>query len=233
LLYTNLSGEELERKVNDSWKEGVNYLNGQKVSGFSGGVLKSSAYVASVKDAMDGAGLTEMTLSLGFGIAAARNKTIMVKKVKKPEVGKISERISDSKTVQKNIELSKKVRGTKGNVDDISWSLNKNGANINGRYYSGHALERMAPDTPVVRAALNTRAQEIAKNKGLVPGTKDYYDFVKNYIQPRNIPPSVVEDAISNGVKTPGNQINTWKYETNDVIVIKNNSGDVITVIPK
>ncbi|EGB9983304.1 hypothetical protein ABFW39_002890 [Listeria monocytogenes] len=79
LLYTNLTGEELERKVNDSWKEGVNYLNGQKVSGFSGGVLKSSAYVASVKDAMDDAGLTEMTLSLGFGIAAARNKTIMTK----------------------------------------------------------------------------------------------------------------------------------------------------------
>ncbi|MBC1703014.1 hypothetical protein HB953_13885, partial [Listeria welshimeri] len=50
-----------------------------KVSGFSGGVLKSSAYVASVKDAMDDAGLTEMTLSLGFGIAAARNKTIMTK----------------------------------------------------------------------------------------------------------------------------------------------------------
>ncbi|MBC1350148.1 hypothetical protein HCX58_10945 [Listeria welshimeri] len=111
LLYTNLSGEELERKVNDSWKEGVNYLNGQKVSGFSGGVLKSSAYVASVKDAMDDAGLTEMTLSLGFGIAAARNKTIMAKKVKEPEVGKISERIkNDSKTVQKNIELSKKAR---------------------------------------------------------------------------------------------------------------------------
>lgn len=111
LLYTNLTGEELERKVNDSWKEGVNYLNGQKVSGFSGGVLKSSAYVASVKDAMDDAGLTEMTLSLGFGIAAARNKTIMAKKVKEPEVGKISERIkNDSKTVQKNIELSKKAR---------------------------------------------------------------------------------------------------------------------------
>lgn len=110
LLYTNLSGEELERKVNDSWKEGVNYLNGQKVSGFSGGVLKSSAYVASVKDAMDDAGLTEMTLSLGFGIAAARNKTIMAKKVKEPEVGKISECINDSKTVQKNIELSKKAR---------------------------------------------------------------------------------------------------------------------------
>ncbi|MBC1250596.1 hypothetical protein HB801_12125, partial [Listeria welshimeri] len=84
LLYTNLSGEELERKVNDSWKEGVNYLNGQKVSGFSGGVLKSSAYVASVKDAMDDAGLTEMTLSLGFGIAAARNKAVIPEKTPNP-----------------------------------------------------------------------------------------------------------------------------------------------------
>ncbi|EAE5893808.1 hypothetical protein KCU02_002951, partial [Listeria monocytogenes] len=40
LLYTSLSGEELERKVNDSWKEGINYLNGQKVSGLSGATLR-------------------------------------------------------------------------------------------------------------------------------------------------------------------------------------------------
>ncbi|HAK1620494.1 TPA: hypothetical protein H1051_002749, partial [Listeria monocytogenes] len=80
LLYTNLSGEELERKVNDSWKEGINYLNGQKVSGFSGATLRSSAYVASMKDWTDDAGLTDMALGLGFGIAAARNKPIMPKK---------------------------------------------------------------------------------------------------------------------------------------------------------
>ncbi|HHR2706795.1 TPA: hypothetical protein ACSZAX_15035, partial [Listeria monocytogenes] len=73
LLYTSLSGEELERKVNDSWKEGINYLNGQKVSGLSGATLRSSAYVASMKDWTDDAGLTDMALSLGFGIAAARN----------------------------------------------------------------------------------------------------------------------------------------------------------------
>ncbi|WP_258319329.1 hypothetical protein [Listeria monocytogenes] len=110
-----------------------------------------------------------------------------------------------------------------GAVDDISWSLNKDGATINGRKYSGHALERMAPDTPEIRAQLNTRAQEIAKSKGYVPGTKDYSAFMKKYIQPRNIPPTVIEDAISNGVKTSGNQLNTWKFE----------AGDVITVIPK
>ncbi|WP_346417793.1 NAD(P)-dependent oxidoreductase, partial [Listeria monocytogenes] len=79
-LYTNLSGEELERKVNDSWKEGINYLNGQKVSGFSGATLRSSAYVASMKDWTDDAGLTDMALGLGFGIAAARNKVIIPKK---------------------------------------------------------------------------------------------------------------------------------------------------------
>lgn len=79
ILYTNLSGEELERKVNDAWKDGVNYLNGQKVTGFSGATLRSSAYVASVKDAMDDAGLTDMALGLGFGIAVARNKALRTK----------------------------------------------------------------------------------------------------------------------------------------------------------
>ncbi|HBM3438743.1 TPA: hypothetical protein LWH10_002065 [Listeria innocua] len=79
ILYTNLSGEKLERKVNDAWKDGVNYLNGQKVTGFSGATLRSSAYVASVKDAMDDAGLTDMALGLGFGVAVARNKALRTK----------------------------------------------------------------------------------------------------------------------------------------------------------
>ncbi|ARM71975.1 hypothetical protein LMxysn_0340 [Listeria monocytogenes] len=80
ISYTELSGEELERRVNDSWKEGINYLNGQKVAGISAGILKASAYVASMKDTMDDAGLTDMALGLGFGIAAARNKAIIPKK---------------------------------------------------------------------------------------------------------------------------------------------------------
>ncbi|MCN72853.1 hypothetical protein CCE97_14930, partial [Listeria monocytogenes] len=55
ISYIELSGEELERRVNDSWKDGVNYLSGQKISGASAGILKSSAYVANMKDAMDDA----------------------------------------------------------------------------------------------------------------------------------------------------------------------------------
>ncbi|MBC1376261.1 hypothetical protein HCB45_10835 [Listeria sp. FSL L7-0091] len=100
ILYTNLSGEELERKVNDAWKDGVNYLNGQKVTGFSGVTLRSSAYVASVKDAMDDAGLTDMALGLGFGIAAARNKSIIDGKTSssKTKKGTINEQKNDYET---------------------------------------------------------------------------------------------------------------------------------------
>ncbi|EEO6566769.1 hypothetical protein G6H68_002096 [Listeria monocytogenes] len=126
LLYTNLSGEELERRVNDSWKEGVNYLNGQKVSGFSGGVLKSSAYVASVKDAMDDAGLTEMTLSLGFGIAAARNKAIVVKKANGSGNLKIPQGLSQ-KQFDDMSTLLKKELGSIG--DDIFVQGSRAGGN--------------------------------------------------------------------------------------------------------
>ncbi|EAD9125306.1 hypothetical protein AOC40_14140 [Listeria monocytogenes] len=106
ILYTNLSGEELERKVNDAWKDGVNYLNGQKVTGFSGATLRSSAYVASVKDAMDDAGLSEMALGLGFGIAAARNKAVIPKKQDDLKVSNFNK-----EQILKNIEVSKKARG--------------------------------------------------------------------------------------------------------------------------
>ncbi|ARM71766.1 hypothetical protein LMxysn_0131 [Listeria monocytogenes] len=99
ISYTELSGEELERRVNDSWKEGINYLNGQKVAGISAGILKASAYVASMKDTMDDAGLTDMALGLGFGIAAARNKVIIPKKasgakVPNPDIGVAQSRIN-------------------------------------------------------------------------------------------------------------------------------------------
>ncbi|AIS61006.1 T7SS effector LXG polymorphic toxin [Listeria ivanovii] len=80
ISYTELSGEDLERKVNDSWKEGVNYLTGQKVTDASAGVLRTSAYIASGKDIMDDTGLTDMALSAGFGIAAARNKLVIEEK---------------------------------------------------------------------------------------------------------------------------------------------------------
>lgn len=101
----------------------------------------------------------------------------------------------------------------------------KGGATIGGRKYSEHALERMAPNTIQVRAELEKRALA----KGLKPGTKAY----KNFVDPRNIPPMVVEDTIRNVRPVPGNKPGTLKYEGKDVTVIANEKGDVITVIPK
>ncbi|MBM5721781.1 hypothetical protein D8X92_13890 [Listeria ivanovii] len=125
ILYTELSGEELERKVNDSWKDGVNYLNGQKVSGASAGILKSSAYVASMKDTMDDAGLTDMTMSLGFGIAAARNKQILAKKMEKMKLAKVGRWMS-SVEYKKMKKTGKVQMSENGNRAYVAYPADKN-----------------------------------------------------------------------------------------------------------
>ncbi|MFU2088473.1 hypothetical protein [Avibacterium avium] len=103
---------------------------------------------------------------------------------------------------------------------------------INGRKYSAHSLERMAPGTLEVKAELSSRAHNLAIKKGLQPRSEKYYSLVKSYIVPRNIPPMVIEDNIKNGVKTISRE-NTFMYIGNDIKVITNQKGDVITVIPK
>lgn len=117
-------------------------------------------------------------------------------------------------------------------TDEIGWSMPKGGGEINGRKYSQHALERMEPDTPEVKATLTSRAIKKAEELGYKPQTKEFSDFIKKYVDPRNIPPSVIEDAIMNTKKTPGNG-GTFVRKTKDVKVIINEAGDVITVIPK
>lgn len=107
------------------------------------------------------------------------------------------------------------------------------GSTINERWYSQHALERMAPDTPAVRAELNSRAIQSAKSQGLQPGTKAYSNFIDKCVDPRGIPPTVIEDAVKNGRRTAGNSSGTWVYKTQDVTVITNNTGGVVTVIPR
>ena len=65
---------------------------------------------------------------------------------------------------------------------------------IDGRYYTGHALDRM---------------------------------------QGRGVTPTVVEDAIQNGTVSAGNEVGTLRYANENVQVILNNKGGVITVYPK
>lgn len=109
--------------------------------------------------------------------------------------------------------------------------MSKGGGTINGREYSEHALERMAPDTPEVRAELNTRAVERAREAGLTPGTAEYNEYVNKQIDPRGVPPMVIEDAIKNAEPIPGASPNTFIHQTQDVMVIVNETGKVITVI--
>nr|WP_272951279.1 T7SS effector LXG polymorphic toxin [Bacillus altitudinis] len=122
--------------------------------------------------------------------------------------------------------------GIKG-TGEIGWNMSKGGGEINGSSYSQHALERMAPDSPEVKATLTSRAIKKAEELGFKPQTKEFSDFIKKYVDPRNIPPSVIEDAIMNTKKIPGNRSGTFVHETLDVKVIINEAGDVITVIPK
>lgn len=75
--------------------------------------------------------------------------------------------------------------------------MTEGGGVINGREYSQHAMERMSPDTPQVRAELSRRAEKAAEQLGYKPGTQKYYEFCKKYVDPRNISPSVIEDAIA------------------------------------
>ena len=114
-----------------------------------------------------------------------------------------------------------------------SWNMVEGGGTINGREYSQHAMERMAPDTPQVRAELSRRAEKSATQRGLKVGTQEYYEYCKKYVDPRNIPPSVIEDAISSTKGIPGNRPDTFIHETADVIIGINSAGKGITVIPK
>lgn len=111
--------------------------------------------------------------------------------------------------------------------------MTEGGGIINGREYSQHAMERMAPDTPSVRAELSRRAEALAESKGLQVGTPEYYQFCQKYVDPRNISPSVIEDAIRNTTAVSGHTAGTFVHQTADVTVIVNETGKVITVIPK
>jgi hypothetical protein len=112
------------------------------------------------------------------------------------------------------------------------WNVSEDGATINGRRYTQHALERMAPNTPEIRAELYTRAMERAESAGKIPGSKDYYNFVNSQVDPRGIPPSVVENTIQNS-SAANVGAGKFRYQSQDITVFTNVGGDVITVIPR
>jgi hypothetical protein len=62
---------------------------------------------------------------------------------------------------------------------------------------------------------------------------RDYTGHGLDRMQGRGVTPSVVEDAIQNGVPTPGNTPGTTVYTGPNVTVVTGSGGQVITVIPK
>ncbi|MBT2574904.1 hypothetical protein J7E26_13225 [Bacillus sp. ISL-51] len=62
--------------------------------------------------------------------------------------------------------------------------LGKNGGVVNNRRYSQHALERMAPNRPEVRAELFSRATKKAKEIGFRPQTIEYKILSINILIP-------------------------------------------------
>ena len=132
-------------------------------------------------------------------------------------VGAVKSSAGEGKLVKAVGEVAKK---------EIGWSLPEGGGIINGRRYTQHALERMAPDTLQVRAVLEQRAIQ----QGYMRGSKKFID----YVQPRGIPPIIVEDAIRNGEKSIGKNLETLEFSTDSIkVVVSKVSGSVITVHPK
>ena len=106
------------------------------------------------------------------------------------------------------------------------WSMpEEGGAIINGRKYTKHALERMAPDTIEVRAKLSKRAIE----KGINPNTDDF----NKYVQPRGIPPMVIEGIIQSVQPIIGEDGVSLEYEGTNITVITTLQGEVVTVFQK
>ena len=112
---------------------------------------------------------------------------------------------------------------------DKGWHMPyRGGAIIGGRYYTEHALARMAPDTIQNRAILEARAIKKSQELGYSFTT---WEEVEKWlltkegksfsINTRGIPPSVVEAEIINPGSTGGK-----------IKVILNEEGVVVTVIP-
>ena len=103
-------------------------------------------------------------------------------------------------------------------------NLGQEYAIIGDKLYTKHAIERMMPKTDEIIKELEAEAF----SQGLKRGEEE---FIK-YVQPRNVPPIVVEDAIANGVRSAGKEPNTIVYCTKSIKVVTFTNGIVKTLFP-
>ncbi len=238
-------GGELDQKVADmevkDWYQAAGYITVFVASFFTGGKAVKGAKAGEAGEAAGAAeGLSKVEKVAGHADDVAN----LEKLGEAEELAKVAngaEEVSKLENTAKTIDNVAEGAGDLANTTGKSitksgkgvWDMPEGGGTINGREYSQHALERMAPDTPSVRAKLSRRAEKLAESKGLKVGTPEHYQFCQKYVDPRNIPPSVIEDAISNTTAVPGHTAGTFVHQTADVTVIVNETGKVVTVIPK
>ncbi len=92
--------------------------------------------------------------------------------------------------------------------------------------------EDVAASTPVGRRGAPLDVTP-GTNSGTKIGDRYYTGHALDRVQGRGGVPSVVEDTIASGTKSPGNLPNTTKYSTSQADVVTNSRGDVVTVIIK
>lgn len=97
---------------------------------------------------------------------------------------------------------------------------------------AGEVAEDAIASTPVGRRGAPLDVTP-GTNTGTKIGDRWYTGHALDQIQGRGAVPSVVEDTIATGSKSPGNMPNTVKYSTSQADVITNTRGDVVTVIVK
>lgn len=91
-------------------------------------------------------------------------------------------------------------------------------------------LDNVHPSTPVGRKGSPMEVKP-GTNTPTSINDRQYTGHALDRMQGRGVPPTVVEDAIRNpGSKTPGNTPGTTVYKNENVTVVTNQSGDVVTV---
>lgn len=162
-------------------------------------------------------------------VVGAASRAVVYDRAASPTTGRHTRHVDASRDYDERLNSSRsrtsdssRFLAAKGVPRTGGWTLPRGGggAEIGGRSYTEHALERMAPRTPEVMAELEARALARAKAAGLRPGTPEFGKWWGTYgPDPRGIPPSVVEAEIAN----PG---------STGIRVITSPDGRVITVIP-
>ena len=89
-----------------------------------------------------------------------------------------------------------------------------------------------SPSTPVGRRGEPIEVKRGTNSPSAIYG-RQYTGHALDQMQGRGVTPSAVENAITSGIKSPGNLPNTFVYTgPNGIRVVTNSAGRVITVTP-